>query len=284
MLYINLHGDILIGLIHSINDPAGSGIAKYIKEYYGLDKCSEDVKADVCYQDKNFILAGFREDVIYFDFLDDRLPSSIEYYIILSRHSSSERVKSYTVHHTGNFGEALYGGKPSRLAIANPPVSHKLLLNLREQSIEHRRDAEYEVSYEATHHGPTEVNKPLTFIEIGSSIDEWRDIVNHEVVGLAIIVFMEKPEHECHPVIGIGGGHYPRKHTELAFNSNYCYGHIMPKYALQYLSEKMVYEMINRSKPKPSTIIVEKKGTRVEHRTLLESLRNKQVFSNLEYI
>lgn len=260
----------LYGLVYSTKDPAGSGIAKYLKEYYRLEKCDVSIVSEDCFINKEFILVGFREDVIHFSFLDTRLPNTVSEYIVLSRHSSEQGVKSFTVHHTGNFGSAQYGGRPRELGVANPVVTHKLLLNLRDMCEEHGLNREYEVSYEATHHGPTENSKPLTFIEIGSSIEEWRNTRNHAVVGLAIIEFLSKPIHICRSVVGIGGGHYSRKHTEYAFEKNYCYGHIMAKYSLQYLSEEALVMMINRSSVKPEAIIVEKKGTRTQHRELVE--------------
>lgn len=272
------------GIVYSVNDPAGTGIAEYIIDYYRLDQSSLCRNAISCYEGRNFILAGFKEDVIYFDFLDNRLPSSISRYIVLSRHSSAKQVKSYTVHHTGNFGpDAPYGGKPNTLSIANPAVSHKLLLLLKKVAEEYGRMNEYEVSYEATHHGPTDVVKPLSFIEIGSSINEWKDPINHKVISLAVIELLENPSHECVPVIGIGGGHYPRKHTKMAFDKKYCYGHIMAKYALRYLSPNILEEMIKKNDPLPVKIIVEKKGTRKEHRNIIEQyILNKSIL--LEYI
>ena len=265
------------GLVYSINDPAGKGIADYIREYYKLEKSTECLSAGECYEGKDFILVGFMDEPIYFDYLDDRLPSRVTEYIVLSRHSSAKKVKSYTVHHTGNFGDdAPYGGKPRSLAVANPIVSHKLLLNLKKLSIEYGVNNEYEVSYEATHHGPTENKKPLCFIEIGSTLDEWRIPRNHEIVGLAVIKFLENPVHECRVVTGIGGRHYPWKHTKYAIENNYCYGHIMAKYALPYLSELTLNMMINNSVPRPEAIVVEKKGTRREHRELIEKYAEKE--------
>lgn len=267
-----LHGDLgLYGLVFSIKDPAGTGVARYIVERLGLEKTDLCIGAVECYIGENFLLAGFSEDTIYFEFLDQRMPREVEKYIVLSRHSSAKKVKSYTVHHTGNFGpEAPYGGEPRSLSIASPPVSHKLLLLLRKEAEEAGRLEEYEVSYEATHHGPTSPLMPLNFIEIGSTIDEWRDPVNHRVLGEAVIAFLEDPRHECTPVIGIGGGHYPRKHTRKAFQDNYCYGHIMAKYALQYLSLEILDQMVEKNVPMPVKIVVEKKGTRREHRALVE--------------
>ncbi|MEM4619148.1 MAG: D-aminoacyl-tRNA deacylase [Desulfurococcaceae archaeon] len=271
----------MYGLVYSVKDPAGVGIASFLREYYGLDKCSFEIDSIDCFIHDDFILVGFIEDVIYFSFLDEKLPSSVSEYIVLSRHSSEQGIKSYTVHHTGNFGSADYGGRPGELGIANPVVSHKLLLNVKELCEEKNLIGVYEVSYEATHHGPTENSKPILFIEIGYSIEEWRDRRNHELIGLAIVDFIDKPVHFCKPVIGIGGGHYPRKHTELAFEENYCYGHIMAKHSLNYLTNRTLSKMIERSSVKPSFIIVEKKSTRVEHREIIQEFSRE---SGIEYI
>jgi len=261
----------MYALVYSVNDPAGKGIADWLRTYYRLDKCRELINgAEECYEHKTFILTGFKEDTINFDFLDHRI-GFVDGYIVLSRHSSAKRVKSYTVHHTGNYGpEALYGGKPESLAPAFSTASHRLLVALKRYCDEKSRCEEYEVSYEATHHGPTEVSKPLCFVEIGSSIDEWRQLQNHEVVGLAVVDLVEKGPLKTRVVIGIGGGHYPRKHTKLALQQKYTYGHIMAKYALPYLSSKTLTMMINKTNPRPEAIIVEKKGTRREHRDIIE--------------
>ncbi len=264
--------EVLIGLVYSVRDPAGKGVAEYIRDSLKPDRsniCRDSVE---CFIGRGFILAGFQEDTIEFEFLDERLPGDVEYYIVLSRHSSAKRVKSYTVHHTGNFGsEAMYGGRPRTLSIANPRASHRQLILLKKYAEEYGRIGEYEVSYEATHHGPTDPVKPLNFIEIGSSIEEWKDPVNHRVLGDTIIEYMERGlDNECIVVVGIGGGHYPRKHTKMAFTRNYCYGHIMAKYALPHLSVEILDQMINKTYPSPARIVVEKKGTRREHRLVIE--------------
>ena len=145
-------------------------------------------------------------------------------------------------------------------------------MNLRKHAIEYGRLDEYDVSYEATHHGPTGVEKPLCFIEIGSTMEEWIDNVNREVVALAVVKFLSDDEKECTPVLGVGGGHYPRKHTKKAFNNAYCYGHIFAKYAVPYLNRELIVKGVERSMPKPIKIVVEKKGTRLEQRKMLENL------------
>ncbi len=273
---------VVYGIVYSTGDPAGYGVARLLVELLGLEKCGLCRDCIECFCGRDIVLAGFKEDAIYFDFLDDRL--SVDKYIVLSRHSSMARVKSYTVHHTGNPGpEARYGGKPYSLAVASPPVTYGLLQLLVEKAREYGREKEYDVSYEATHHGPTEPSKPLTFIEIGSSIEEWRDHVNHRVLAEAVTCFLERREPSCKPVVGVGGGHYPRKHTRYALENNVCYGHIFAKYSLPYLGIELLEKALNRSVPKPRAVVVEKKGTRREHRELIEEF-TRSYSVELEYI
>lgn len=260
----------MIGLVYSLRDPAGSGVAEYIARRIELEKCDHSPR---CGKGERALLAGFEEDVIYFDFLDKRLPGDVEYYVVLSRHSSEARVKSFTVHHTGNFGpQALYGGKPRELSIAYPKVAWALLRLLAKYKLVYDR-GDFEVSYEATHHGPTGLRKPIIFIEIGSGEDEWGDPLNHAVLGDSILEFIgiDLSGISCTPVIGIGGGHYPRKHSELALSSDICFGHIMPKYALDHLDRGVLSAMKANSIEEIKRIVVEKKGSRLEHRKLIET-------------
>lgn len=263
----------MLAVVYSTRDPAGSGIARFIVDRLGLSGRCSCPRCVSCFENGEVIVVGFNEDVINFDFLDDVLPSEVDLYIVASRHSSEAGVKSYTVHFTGNFGsEALFGGRPMELGMAHPPVAWFLLNRLNREAEQFGRKGEYEVSYEATHHGPTSLSKPLVFVEIGSSHNEWNDSVNHAIVGTAVyeLVLSYKKLPECVSVIGVGGGHYPRKHTELALTTNKCYGHILPKYALQYLSEEILEMMFKRTVLPPQEVLIEKKGTRTEHRNLIE--------------
>ncbi len=276
---------VFYGIVYSIGDPAGRGVAEELLRLTGARECDVCRGHEKCFCGDGFLLAGFREDVIFFDFLDRRLPGEVTHYIVLSRHSSAKKVKSYTVHHTGNPGpQALYGGKPYSLAVASPRVTYTLLRNLYRFAGEQGRLGEYEVSYEATHHGPTEVDKPLSFIEIGSTLEEWVDKTNHLVLAYAVQELLEKGLAEnCNPVVGVGGGHYPRKHTRKALGEGYCYGHIFAKYALPSLTRDILGKAVERSEPRPTGFVVEKKGTRREHRSLIEEFTRENGLG-IEYI
>jgi D-aminoacyl-tRNA deacylase len=257
----------LIGIVYSVVDPAGRGVARILAER-GFSK--SECGGVECWSRPGVVLAGFREDVIEFDFLDNLLHEA-EYYVVLSRHSSQAGVKSYTVHHTGNFGrEALYGGKPGELGIANPRVAFTLLKELVRQAESEGRLGEFKVSYEATHHGPTSLSKPITFIEIGSSMSEWVDDVNHRIVAESVLHLINEGVSDCRPAIGVGGGHYPWKLTEYALRENVCFGHIIPKYSLDLLNHGILRQMVERTYGGVESIVVEKKGTRIEHREAIE--------------
>ena len=47
--------------------------------------------------------------------------------------------------------------------------------------------------------------------------------------------------------IGFGGGHYPWKIAGEMLHLNYAVGHIVPKYALQYLDENMIRQMVENT-------------------------------------
>ncbi|OYT37398.1 MAG: D-tyrosyl-tRNA(Tyr) deacylase, partial [Desulfurococcales archaeon ex4484_58] len=49
----------MYGVVFSSKDPAGSGIARYIVDYYGLEPSRDCIKAIKCYVGENFYLAGF---------------------------------------------------------------------------------------------------------------------------------------------------------------------------------------------------------------------------------
>lgn len=66
--------------------------------------------------------------------------------------------------------------------------------------------SDFEVVYEVTHHGPTNLRKPLTFVEIGSSETEWTYEKAHEVVGESVVKALREFRYSvnCVPTVGSG--------------------------------------------------------------------------------
>jgi len=247
----------MLAIVFSVKDPAGQGIAKYIREVTTLRTCEIPRSVESYFiKDLNACLAGFKEDAIYFDFLDAVIINA-DTYIVLSRHSASSGIKSLTTHHTGNpTGRAEAGGDPYTLSISNPPIAWLFLKNLFEgRDLRGLRD--FSVTYEATHHGPTNLMRPLTFIEIGSSPKEWSYSKAQELVGDVVIESIKEyyrgDAGACIPSAGFGGTHYPENFTLRALHRGECFGHIIPRYALRELKvSSRLREIIDQSIKKAS--------------------------------
>ena len=268
------------GLVYSTGDMAGTGIASFIKRLVdGLEEAEcRDARCVEAYYipELDSVLAGFEEDIIYLEFLDELL--DVDAYIFLSRHKSEAGRRSLTVHHTGNpTSRADHGGSPYTLSISYSHMSKTLLKLVNKKAASRSLLGEYDVTLEATHHGPTGLSKPLVFIEIGSSEAEWRDDRARLVLAESVVEALsnQPAEDYCVPTVGFGGGHYPIKHTKLHLESEYCYGHIFAKY---YFTEDIpvsVYKQaFTKNYPvKPEIGIIEKKSLKSGIRkTLIEYL------------
>lgn len=256
-----------IGLVYSVNDLAGRGIAKCLRDLTNFKELNlrNQLIAEAYYlSDFETLLTGFTKDVIYFDFLDDIM--DVNYYIALSRHRSEAGIKSLTVHHTGNpWPKADFGGNPLELSIANPRVTKALLLNILGYSNEFGIRDEFSITYEVTHHGPTNLSKPLSFVEIGSSQREWLREDAQKVLALSVLDIIAKPDKlpECTVAGGFGGNHYASKFTKIAIENNICFSHIIAKYALKELDAKHLVNVseqaIKKSSDKVTHVLIEKK-------------------------
>ena len=213
---------MVVLIVASKKDSAALNIAEKLISNYGFKKENENL-----YKGEKELLAFIEEDSLYSENLDNIFnPEAI---IFASRHSAETGKPTLTVHAPGNLSlEAIYGGKPEELAIADPKRMKAALLTLKM-----KRDElnlfDFDVSLEATHHGPTSMNCPVLFVEIGSSTEEWVNPKAGLAVAEAVIAACRKTI-EGENCIGFGGGHYARKHTKVVFESNLAVGHIFPKF------------------------------------------------------
>ena len=163
----------------------------------------------------------------------------LEYIVVASRHWARSGKPSLTVHPTGNFGKAMYGGRPRELqrTLANP---------MRDVFLELLRDPPrgFEVSLEATHHSPTQFETPMFFAELGSGKRQWGDGSAGAYLAEAIIKGIESKGGA--PVgIGFGGGHYCPTFTVMERET--AFGHIAAKYALDLLTPELIGQMVERT-------------------------------------
>ncbi len=161
---------------------------------------------------------------------------AVEVVIYLSRHSSESGHKSLTIHPIGNFHKADFGGRPGVLVPASPGLMTGVLRSLRKCA----RGLEYAVSLEATHHGPY-LNAPTFFIETGSDMTSWSDPKAAGVIATALL-FHKKGTGKVG--VGVGGGHYMPRITDVALTRDVCFGHMVPSYALNPFEPELLQRAI----------------------------------------
>lgn len=196
---------------------------------------------------------------------DEDLPFA-DYYLVLSRHSSAAGEPAFTVHSVGNYSpeNPKLGGKPAVLGKTQTEIQTYLLYSLSKVVEQEKNFANFDVVSEATHHGPL-ISKPLVFIEMGSNQDVWENKNAAKIIAQAIQYFLSTfsiIENPLQPAIGFGGGHYPRKIANSMLNLDFSVGHICPKYALRFLNEELIKQMIKTSiaSNKVEIALFDKKG------------------------
>lgn len=150
--------------------------------------------------------------------------------VFLSKHKAVSGRPSLTVHPVGNFGEAKFGGQPRRLAPAAPGLQTALLRALARQV--ERTGYASEVTFEVTHHGPL-LSTPTCFVELGSGEAQWSDPVGAGVVARAVLDAATATPSSNPVAVGLGGGHYAPRFTEVALARGVDFGHFIPAHAAQ---------------------------------------------------
>ncbi|ADT83166.1 D-aminoacyl-tRNA deacylase [Thermococcus barophilus] len=252
-------------------DLASANIKQKLIENFGFKESDAKFDSNVVYKKGDILILTTNQEMIYYDYLDKEIERQLsirpELIIFASRHSSKQKLPTLTTHVTGNWGKSMYGGRDNSLAIAQPTAMKLALLKMSELN-----DLGWMVCYEATHHGPSEVNVPSLFIEIGSSEKEWVNDRAGEILAETIMyVISNYLKKDFKVAIGIGGGHYAPKQTKVALSSELAFSHIAAKYA-HPVSREMLLKSIERTAEQVEAIYVDWKGSKGETRQLARSL------------
>ncbi len=225
-------------LVASKLDPASSNMTHYMIDKHGFKEHENDT-----YANEIAMLFAAEEDALMMEWLDNRFSPSC--YIFLSRHRSESGIPALTCHTTGNFSNSNeMGGKSKELAYVYPSLQKHYLKNLfREIS----RIPDYQLVIEATHHGPTSLAKPVLFIEIGSTEEQWNDQNAVSAVCDAVIDTIKNIKNYGSVGIGLGGTHYPSKFTDMLISSDYAFASVASKHSLSYVDKMMIEQMVNKS-------------------------------------
>ncbi len=203
-------------IVYGKDDPAGNNIVE------NLEKISFAPQIPVI---------QLKKHPIYSDVSVKRYPElkNIDFIVFASTHKSEKNQPSLSLHAPGNWRGAELGGQPGKIC----PTSAFALKYLFQELNKNASGLDnYEVTLEVTHHGPlTEI--PCCFIEIGSTITQWKDKKAGEIIAKTILSLQDyKASKNWIPAIGVGGPHYAPVFNKIQQNSEYAVSHIIPQYVL----------------------------------------------------
>ncbi len=242
-------------IVASRNDPAGMNIINQLNQFRPrqfLNLSSEKPYFDFYLVDN---------EIIQTENLNSDKLNKYDFIIFASKHSSSSEnaKKTLSVHSPGNFRDASMGGIKGKLCKSSA-LFNKFLFQKLNEKINESALREFEPTMEVTHHGPL-IDKPCVFIEIGPTINEWKNsragFVIAKTIFDAIYEFKQNSYREI--AIGIGGLHYCPGFNKIQLKSNVAFSHIIPGYVMP-ITEEMILEAKNKTTEEFDFAVVDWKG------------------------
>jgi D-aminoacyl-tRNA deacylase len=243
-------------LITSTRDEASATIASGLLKNHGFESTEIALMGKPVFQKESLLLVTIDTEIISPPDLDTYF--NPQAYIFLSRHVAESGIPSLTVHTTGNFTEeASLGGRPKEVGGVNPDLQKNYIMALNK-----RKDdlANYEITIEATHHGPTSLKRPVLFVELGSSEKNWGDEWAGEIIGDALIEAVTQGRSWDKVAMAFGGTHYPAKFNKLLLDTDIALTSIVPKHSLEGVDSQMFGQIIQKTSKFPRFVAVEWKG------------------------
>jgi D-aminoacyl-tRNA deacylase len=271
-------------LVASKQDPASNVMAEYLINQVGFSKNrsrlnpNEHDFSEYRYGNNITLHLSHNSSLLYLEELDENYPDSVAF-IFLSRHSSESGIPTLTCHFTGNFSASNpYGGNPKELGICFPSLQKEYI---KEINMVRSQVPDYEITIEATHHGPTSLKKPTLFIEIGSTAKQWVDKHAASIVCDSLISLLTRKKNNntnCTSVgIALGGTHYPTKFNQLLLDSDFGLAAVAAKHNLTTIDESMMQQMISKSIEKVTYAIVDRKGLGKEKHRIMRLVDEKDL-------
>lgn len=238
----------------------------YLKDYLGF--VSHHANGPfVSSSHENIRLHIHEGSLLHIENLDEMYPDS-SCFIFLSKHRSQSGIPTLTCHCTGNFATNLCGGNPKEIAIAYPSLQKSYLKAI---TAARTRVPEYEIVIEATHHGPTSLERPVLFVELGSSEKQWTDTNAAACICDSLIQILDNNIECCtHIGIGLGGTHYPNKFSKLLLHSKFGLAAIASKHNLEAVDDAMLEQMIAKTVEPVTHIIIDIKGLGKQKERIME--------------
>lgn len=243
-------------IINSASDPAGSNIHDRLAEGFDFKKTSDEYDGLPVYEDGSCLLITSKKEIVFVDDLDSCFPDAA--CVFISRHRAESGIPSLTAHFPGNFGRNEFGGNPGQIAKFSPSALKHYFLSLH--SLRDEIPALYNLTLEATHHGPTSLKNPVLFVELGSGPQQWRDYTAAYCIAKALVKSIEQKGVFEKCAIALGGMHYSEKFNRFILESEYALGPIVPKYALGLLDRSLMEQLTQKGEQKITHAVIDMKG------------------------
>ena len=255
-------------IITSKEDPASMNIMTHLLKIISFSQ--EGIfQNNPVFVSGNSCIYTINGSLVHAENLDKEIDA--DYFVFASKHRSREAVPSLCCHVIGNWAEADLGGASRTLVKAPALILRQAFLSLQAGQA---KVPSHQITLEATHHGPL-LDKPVLFLEVGSSPEFWVHKEAAEVVAEAINNILTKPDVKERPIaIGIGGPHYASNFNKVLERTDICIGHICPKHMLSFLDEEMIQQALHASGA--SSAILDWKGMGKEKdriKQLLDDMR-----------
>ena len=264
-----------IAIVASSKDPAGVNIRNNLLELYNFKKINENFDNNEIYEFSEFEnikvkLYLVSSDLVYSENIDKRI--NADFMVFASKHRSKENTPSFTVHSIGNWGAANLGGKEKELC----PCSAVLMKNMFIELNNAAKDSGYEITMEATHHGPFVIT-PSIFAEIGSTEKEWNEKKNGEIIAKSIMNGIKNENKNYRIASGLGGTHYCANFNKIVMKTDIALSFVCPKYAISDLNEDLLNQILQKTKEKIDFILLDWKGLGQEKGRIVELLNKLNV-------
>lgn len=253
MCFLKLKQPVILTTKQNI---CGQNIREALLENWDFKETSESFDGTPIFQYQYVRLIYSERDVLESDHCDSL---NADMLIIGSRHKSVANKPSLLTHITGNLGkDNSHGGNPFELSYGSTRAIRESYLGLMKER-EKLNLEDFDVTVEATHHGPTAMKTPLIFVEVGSTEKEYNN--KQAVLAVSNIIMkicLNQKEEEIIPSICFGGGHYATRFNELMEITPVAIGHILPKYQKENLTVKIVEQMIDKIIEKVKWAIIDR--------------------------
>jgi D-aminoacyl-tRNA deacylase len=216
---------VTLGIVVSRADSASVHVGEQLLAIGEWDESTDCSRPDAdgggtVYHSAGIELRQFEAWHVELDGADRAFETDPDLLVFASRHSG-DTGPLLSAHHTGNFGPAAHGGTGGRFARAAPNAHKEFVATAAELA-----PPDYEVATECTHHGPTDVETPSLFCELGSGEVQWEDPEGAQALARAILALRDVEPTRDRTLVGFGGGHYANRFLRVLRETDWAVGHV----------------------------------------------------------